>query len=97
MKTLLIASAVFLLLGCTQQVKECEPKKIYVKSKVPKLRTLYVVKPYRIQDFSSIDDTYIKVNKSELKKASNVSQKRIKNISFYERQNMKFNKEFAND
>ena len=79
--------------GCSQKVP-CEPEKIYVKTKVPRLKILYAVKPYQITDFWSLDDKYYKVNKAELEKASKVSQKRIYNINFYERQNNKFNKDF---
>ena len=46
-------------------------------------------------DYSVIDSAYIKVNKAQLKKASDVSRKRIKNIKFYERQNIDFNKRFG--
>ena len=80
--------------GCSQKAP-CEPKKIYIKAKIPRLKTLYTIKPYQIQDFSVIDDKYYKVSKKELHGASRASQKRIHNISYYEHQNARFNKEFA--
>ena len=89
----LIFSLLFLM-GCNEP--ECVPKKIYVKTKVPRLKVLHHIEPYQIKDFSALDDRYYKVSKQELKMASKASQKRIHNISFYERQCIKFNKDFYN-
>ena len=75
--------------------KPCVPQKVYVKSKVPRLKTLYRIEPYEIKDFATIDDRYYKVNKKELHGASTASQKRTHKIDFYEKQNAKFNKEFT--
>ena len=92
LRIIIVLLTVLLFNSCSQ--KACEPEKIYVKTKVPRLKTLYKVEPYQIKDFTSLDDRYYRVNKKELKKASAVSQRRIHVISFYERQNNKFNKEF---
>ncbi len=73
----------------------CVPKKIYVKSKVPRLKILYDIPKYEIKDFYIIDSRYYGISKIELHKASEVSQKRIHKIMFYEKQNNKFNKEFV--
>lgn len=94
MRTILLLAISFYFSGCGQ-VKPCEPKKIYVKSKVPRLKTLHKVEPYEIKDFSVLDDRYYKVSKTELHGASKASQKRIHKIEFYERQIHKFNKEFV--
>ena len=80
--------------GCSNS-QPCEPTKVYIKTKVPRLKTLNKIQPYQIKDFSVLDDTYYKVNRKELHGASRTSQKRIHNIDFYERQNYKFNKEFT--
>jgi len=90
---LLLATSLFFN-GC-QEPKPCEPKKIFVKAKVPKLTILYKVPVYEIKDIKSIDSNYYAVNKKELHKASEASQKRIHNINFYEKQNRQFNREFA--
>ena len=80
--------------GCSDP-EPCVPEQIYVKTKAPRLKILYSIKPYEIKDFSVIDDTYYKVNIEQLHMASKASQRRIYNIDFYEKQNIKFNKEFA--
>jgi len=91
--TLLLAISLFF--NACSDPEPCEPKKVYVKSKVPRLKTLYHIEPYEIKDFSTLDNTYYKVNKKELHGASKASQKRIHNITFYEKQNEKFNEEFS--
>jgi len=90
--TLLLAISLFF--NACGEPEPCEPKKVYIKSKVPRLKTLYHIKPYEIKDFSPLDDRYYKVNKKELHGASKASQKRIHKINFYEKQNEKFNREF---
>jgi hypothetical protein len=79
--------------GCGQ----CKPeiKTVYVKSKVPKLRTLYKIKPYEIKDIKSVDALHYLVSKREMEEASKVSKKRIRIINFYEKQNIEFNKKFS--
>lgn len=92
MITLLLTTSLFFS-ACGQ----CKPEinTVYVKSRVPKLRTLYKVSPYTPKNVKSLDaDNYI-IPKNELEKASAVSKKRIKIINFYEKQNLKFNKQFA--
>jgi len=81
--------------GCSQTQPQCEPKIIRVKTKVPKLIIIEQPKPYKITDKTSLDNTYYKINKEQLKMASMTSQKRIKIIDFYEEQITRFNKEFA--
>ncbi len=93
MRIILLIAISLYFSGCSQRL--CEPEKIYVKTKSPKLKILYTVKSYEIKDVSSLNNLYYKINKDELRKASNVSQKRIHNIKFYEKQNQRFNKEFA--
>ena len=92
--TLLLLISLFFN-SCGQVKPECKPKKIYVKTKVPRLIVLHRVEPYEIKDFGSLDDTYYKVNKKQLHGASKASQKRIHNIHFYEKQCIKFNKDFV--
>ncbi len=88
--------AVLFFSGCTPKAPEpCTPKIEYVKVTPPKLRILTKVATYEVTDYSTIDSVYIKVNKAQLKKASDVSRKRIKNIKFYERQNTDFNRRFG--
>ena len=78
--------------GC--QKAPCEPEKVYIKASMPKLRVLYPIKPFKITDLSTLDDRYYRVNKEQLKMAASVSQKKTKNIAFYESQNIKFNSTF---
>jgi len=80
--------------GCVEK-EPCPEKEKLIYTKVPKLRILYSIKQYKITDISTIDETYYKVNIEQLKMASAVSQKRNKNIKFYEEQNYKFNRDFA--
>ncbi len=94
MKQIFFVLIVISLTGCSQKIPECEPKLVHVKTKVPKLRILYKVPSYEIKDFKVHDYTYYLVNKKELHKASGVSQKRINNILFYEKQNNEFNRRF---
>jgi len=91
MRIILLAIILFFN-GCSQ--KPCTPTKVFVKTKVPKLKILYKVPSYEIKDFKVHDYTYYLVNKKELHKASEISQKRIHNISFYEKQNSEFNRRF---
>ena len=93
MRIILLIAISLYFSGC--QKIPCEPEKIYVKTKIPKLKTLYHVEPYEIKDFSVLDDRYYKVNRKELYGASRASQKRIHNIKYYEKQNQRFNTEFA--
>lgn len=76
---------------------KCEPQinTVYVKNKVPRLRTLYKINPYIIEDVKDLDNTHYLISKLEIREASRISQKRIRIINFYEKQNMKFNREFA--
>ena len=59
--------------------------------------TLNKVQPYQIKDFSVLDDTYYRANKKELHEASTASQKRISQIRFYVKQNIRFNRLFIKD
>ena len=92
--TLLLMTTLFFN-GCGQ----CKPEinTVYVKSKVPKLRTLYRVKPYEIKDAKKFDELHTIISTREIEEASAVSKKRIKIINFYEKQNLKFNKQFATE
>jgi len=95
MKIILLLMTSLFFSACGQ----CKPEinTVYVKSKVPKLRTLYKVSPYTPKNIKSLDaDNYI-IPKIELKKASAVSKKRINIINFYEKQNLKFNKQFTTE
>ncbi len=93
--TLFIAISLFFngFTGCSNTPPE--PEKVYVKTRIPRLKTLYRIEPYEIKDISSLDNLYYKILKKELHIASTVSQKRIHKIDFYERQNHRFNKEFS--
>lgn len=95
MRIILLLAISLFFNGCTEP--KCEPKKIYIKTKVPRLKTLNKIQPYQIKDFSVLDDTYYKVNIKQLHGASTASQKRIHKIDFYERQIYKFNKEFTGE
>lgn len=90
---LIIASLFFS--GCTEDPQPKEIEYVYVDTKVPKQTIFFKPKPYEITDFTSLGDSYIKVNAKQLKMASERSQRRIKVIWLYEKQAMKFNKEFA--
>lgn len=83
--------------GCSQKAPECKPEIIHVKTDVPRLKILYKVPKYKITDKIKIDDKYYKISIDQMHKASEVSQKRIHKIEFYEAQNMRFNREYALD
>jgi hypothetical protein len=95
MRTVLLITAL-LFSGCSPK-PVVEPKKIYIKENIPRLRVLYKVEPFTITDYYDINATYYSVNKKELHKASEVSQKVRHKVDFYERQNIQFNKEFNNE
>ena len=82
----------FFFKGCGQCVPEV--KQVYLKTDVPRLKTLYKVEPFKITQLWDLDDKYYKVSKAQLNEASRVSQKRIHNINFYELQNNEFNRRF---
>jgi len=79
--------------GCGQCTPEINT--VYVESRVPKLKTLYHVEPYELGDVKEFDDTHYIIPKSDLEQASDVSKKRIRIINFYEKQNLKYNKDFS--
>jgi non-homologous end joining protein Ku len=56
---------------------------------------LYRVEPYELHDVKEFDNTHYIIPKEDLESASAVSKKRIRIINFYEKQNMKYNKEFS--
>lgn len=78
---------------------KCEPKieTVFIKSKVPKLKILYKVEPYELSSIVALEDGNLSVSKNDLEEASKVCQKRIRIINFYEKQNMRFNREFYNE
>lgn len=94
MKTIIPILMIVSLLfnGCSQKAPDLSY--LEIDKKYPKLITLYSVESVEIKDFSSLDDKYYSVNKTELHKASYVSKKLRKNIKFYEIQNYKINKIF---
>lgn len=88
---ILLLTTVLLFSGCS---KPCTPEKVYIKQKMPKLKILYPIKSFTIRDYGELNEFYYKVNKAELHKAAEVSQKKTHNIKFYEKQNMKYNEKF---
>ena len=82
--------------GCSSK---CEPKiqTVFVKSEVPRLTILNKISPYELTSVTLNSDGNYSVVKQDLEKASSVSKKRIRAITFYENQNMKFNREFSNE
>ena len=90
MQIILLAILILFFSGCDDPAP-CVPKKIYIKTKVPKLKILYSIPRYKIADYHVLDDNYYKVNITELHNASKASQRRIRAIKFYELQNTKFN------
>jgi hypothetical protein len=58
---------------------------------------LHKLKPYALITVKVLSDKNYSVNKEDLEKASAISKKRIKIISFYEDQNMRFNREFSRE
>lgn len=78
---------------------KCEPKieTVFVKSKVPRLTTLHKLKPYALSTVKVLNDENYSVKKKDLETASAIGKKRIKIISFYEDQNMRFNREFSGE
>lgn len=95
MRTILLLITLSLFFSACRDKQPQIPKSTYVKTKVPRLLVLSRVPAYEIKDFSSLDAKYYKVNKVELHGASEASQKRIHKIDIYERQAIKFNKEFV--
>ena len=92
--TLLLLTGLFFS-GCSTK---CEPEiqTVFMQSEVPRLTILHKVNPYELTSVTVNSDGNYSVQKQDLEKASLVSQKRIRVITFYENQNMKFNQKFSN-
>ena len=93
-KYLLISTVVFLN-GCTFNSfnkPEPKPQVLYIKNKIPKCRYLNDVPYAKITDVYPIDEKYIGVNKSQLRKASSTSKMLRKQVNFYKRQVITHNK-----
>lgn len=83
--------------GCVQNTEPLKPEYVYVKTKVPKQRVFKTPGSYEITDYMPYDDTYIKVNKKQLKKASTTSQEKTKVLWLFTKQAIKFNNEYVNE
>ena len=91
----LISSLLFVLFfnGCDEP--QLEREIIYVKNDYPKHRFLYDIKDYEITDFYIYDKKYYKVNKKQLKRASDTSVLLRKQNMFYRLQVQSYNKKFV--
>lgn len=88
--------SLFILGGCTKPpVINPEPKIIYIKSKYPKHKFLYTIKPYEITDIYTINRRYYGVNKKQLHRASETSKLLRKQNGFYKRQVQSYNRKFV--
>ncbi len=95
---LTLLSLVFVLFfsGCDKQPSiNPEPKIIYIKSKYPKHKFLYTIKPYEITDIYTINKRYYGVNKRQLKRASDTSKLLRKQNVFYKKQVQNYNRKFV--
>lgn len=81
--------------GCSQKAPKKEIEYVYVKTKPPRQTIFKKPQSYEITDLSWLDDTFIKVNGKQLKMASNTSQNKSRIIWLYEKQAIKFNKDFV--
>lgn len=97
MKKLILAILViFSLNSCNQNDPQILIRDRVVTKPVPRLKILNKVEFYEIQDYKSYNSIYWLINKVEFDMASDRIKRKEHKIKFYEKQNIKFNLEFAN-